>query len=500
MSWYHLGFAFFWALYSTGPFGNPGVAEVAAQTFGQTDPASIFTCGILQQASLIVSLVIYAVLDRRREKIEWRFGWVLGVALCIGLVMRWVAPYAGPAQLPVAYAGAVIIGAASGSFMLAWQAFFANAGAERAVVYIPLSAVLSVVLSEAISFLPAVLAAVCLAVLLPLAASASLMLGLREMKPYPAKPLTRQRAKALVSDTVLPVVCVCVVGFVWKVVARLNGASSSMEALAVAAGMVVAGLLVAAMGLFWRRDFDIMRLYQFIFPIVTGALLLPVFFGGEWMPFLSSILMCGFEILNLILIITCAAYAAKNSYRPSQVYVPCVGMSLVAMLAGDVAGFVAGTHALLDMTIMAGALFACAYLLAIVMSIVAFAQGRKARSNAAGNAGLVAAGGKASAETASAVAPGEGDGAAAASAGESSADRTVDKREQLEEAIAKLEPSEPVSKRELDVLEMYLQGYNVPTTAQKLFISENTVRSHTKNLYRKFGVHSRQELIELFAS
>lgn len=495
MSWYHFGFAFFWAFYSTGAFGNAAVAEAAAQTFGQVDPASVFACSVLQQASLIIALIAFAVLDRHREKVEWRFGWVLGVAVCLGYVMRWAAPSMGDAQLLVAYAGAIIVGVASAGFMLAWQSFFANEGPERAMVFVPLSAVLSVVFSGVLSVLPAAVVAICLALALPAAASASLMFCLREMQPYQAQPLTRPRAQSLVSDMVLPVVCVCVVGFVWKVVARLNGAISSMEAIAVAAGMVVAALLVAAMGLFQRRDFNIMRLYQFIFPIVTGALLLPVFLGGEWMPFLSSCLMCGFEVLNLILIITCAAYAHKHSLKPSQVYVPCVGLSLVAMLAGDIAGFVAGTHALLDMTIMAGALFACAYLLALVMSVVSFAQGRRVGPDASADAGVIVR----NLETASEAPTSTPGGSAGAVSETVEPEKPVDKREQLEAAIVELGPADPVSKREIDVLEMYLQGYNVPTTAQKLFISENTVRSHTKNLYRKFGVHSRQELIELFS-
>ncbi|MBE6473664.1 MAG: hypothetical protein E7Z99_08920 [Coriobacteriaceae bacterium] len=491
MSWYHFGFAFFWAFYSTGAYGNAAVAQAATQMFGGVDQTSIFACSVLQQASLIVALVVFAFLDRSRDKVDWRFGWVLGVAVGLGYVMRWVAPSMGNAQMVVACVGAITVGVASAGFMLAWQSFFANEGAERAMVFVPLSAVLSVVFSVVLSALPAVVVAVCLVLLLPAAASASLMLCLREMQPYQAQPFTAASARALVSDTVLPVVCVCVVGFVWKVVARLNGAISSMEAFAVAVGMVVAALLVAAMGLFQRRDFDIMRIYQFIFPIVTGALLLPVFLGGEWMPFLSSCLMCGFEVLNLILIITCAAYAHKHSLKASQVYVPCVGLSLVAMFAGDLAGFVAGTHALLDMTIMAGALFACAYLLALVMSIVSFAQGKRARADASADAGVIIRNAEAvdTAQT-GVVSPSEA----------TEPERPIDKREQLEGAIAELGPAEPVSKRELDVLEMYLQGYNVPTTAQKLFISENTVRSHTKNLYRKFGVHSRQELIELFSA
>ena len=44
---------------------------------------------------------------------------------------------------------------------------------------------------------------------------------------------------------------------------------------------------------------------------------------------------------------------------------------------------------------------------------------------------------------------------------------------------------------------LVLRGNNVPAVARKLYISENTVRDHMKSIYRKAGVHSRQELIDL---
>lgn len=40
-------------------------------------------------------------------------------------------------------------------------------------------------------------------------------------------------------------------------------------------------------------------------------------------------------------------------------------------------------------------------------------------------------------------------------------------------------------------------GYDIPTIAKKLFVSENTVRTHTKKVYAALDVHSKQELIEL---
>lgn len=46
-------------------------------------------------------------------------------------------------------------------------------------------------------------------------------------------------------------------------------------------------------------------------------------------------------------------------------------------------------------------------------------------------------------------------------------------------------------------LEFVSMGYTVARIAQERGVSENTVRTHTKGLYRKLDVHSKQEVIEL---
>ena len=51
--------------------------------------------------------------------------------------------------------------------------------------------------------------------------------------------------------------------------------------------------------------------------------------------------------------------------------------------------------------------------------------------------------------------------------------------------------------REQEVLQRLAMGQNRSSISRDLFISEETVKSHTKNIYRKLDVHSRQELIDL---
>lgn len=54
-----------------------------------------------------------------------------------------------------------------------------------------------------------------------------------------------------------------------------------------------------------------------------------------------------------------------------------------------------------------------------------------------------------------------------------------------------------LTERELDVFYLLAQGRTLPFIRDALSISRNTVDSHTKSIYRKLDVHSKQEIIDL---
>jgi LuxR family transcriptional regulator, maltose regulon positive regulatory protein len=54
---------------------------------------------------------------------------------------------------------------------------------------------------------------------------------------------------------------------------------------------------------------------------------------------------------------------------------------------------------------------------------------------------------------------------------------------------------EPLSERELDVLRLLATELNGPDIARELFISLNTVRTHTKNIFAKLGVNNRRAAV-----
>ena len=56
-------------------------------------------------------------------------------------------------------------------------------------------------------------------------------------------------------------------------------------------------------------------------------------------------------------------------------------------------------------------------------------------------------------------------------------------------------PSPRLTDREMEVLRLVAQGLNNRDIAKQLYISENTVKNHIRNIHEKLQVHSRMEAV-----
>jgi len=54
---------------------------------------------------------------------------------------------------------------------------------------------------------------------------------------------------------------------------------------------------------------------------------------------------------------------------------------------------------------------------------------------------------------------------------------------------------EPLSERELEVLQLIAEGLTNQEISSRLFLSLNTVKVHTRNIYSKLGAHSRTQAV-----
>lgn len=70
----------------------------------------------------------------------------------------------------------------------------------------------------------------------------------------------------------------------------------------------------------------------------------------------------------------------------------------------------------------------------------------------------------------------------------------------LEALCGDIAQAKGLSARETEVMVLLLHGHTKASIAKKLYISENTVRAHTKGVYSKLDVHSKQELVDYVES
>jgi LuxR family maltose regulon positive regulatory protein len=69
----------------------------------------------------------------------------------------------------------------------------------------------------------------------------------------------------------------------------------------------------------------------------------------------------------------------------------------------------------------------------------------------------------------------------------------ADQTESLRKQASQAELVEPLSERELEVLQLIAEGLTNPEIASRLFLSLNTVKVHTRNIYGKLGVNNRTQ-------
>ena len=306
----------------------------------------------------------------------------------------------------------------------------------------------------------------------------------KELSTASVRPVLVSVAGPLVVFLALEMVMGLVLSF-QAVDAAGDGSAAGAKTLATLAAYICLIVLVMR-----RRELpDIRLLFERLFPFFALALALLPFTSSAYGTLFSAVLvflqgMVGTSVLFLLL---------QSSREHGVPIVACVaGVSFVArasILAGLVVGWTIGVADGVDATarvlMVAGAAM-------YAMSLVLVWSLKTRRSGGAPGA-------DAQAEQGAGEALGEVQGAQVAQAAQTAdAVDVVDRPASFEETAARLAREHSLTAREEQVVALVACGRSAVYIAGELGIAPETVRSYLKSAYPKLGVHSKQELIDLF--
>lgn len=227
-----------------------------------------------------------------------------------------------------------------------------------------------------------------------------------------------------------------------------------------ALGIMTAGICLFVLAAKTRGGVDIKIIYEVAFPFVALAFLILPLLSDEcraaFMFVSTTIGTMGSTLLFLM------AFHVKDSYSlpATGMYGLFSGFMHIFLTMGLIAGFdeVDAQGDLVRYTVMACLLV---YVLFLVLAV-----GRRRISESSESAGIV----------------------------------FIGSEQAFERRCAEVAESAGLSSREEEIMALLSRGKSVNSIAEELVISVNTVRTHNKNLYRKLGVHTKGDLLELLVS
>ena len=441
-------------------------------------------------AILVVTACLFVVSWKRPSLMPRRTAYVCmallaGVNLLSGLGLLGELPDAAGVALITG-----VYGLGSAVPNAVWLALIAVLPAGECLLVIAAAYLLAGLVSPIFAVLPGVVG--CLAACVACVASIVLLARMpgetprdqdaeKELSTASVRPVLVSVAGPLVVFLALEMVMGLVLSF-QAVDAAGDGSAAGAKTLATLAAYICLIVLVIR-----RRELpDIRLLFERLFPFFALALALLPFTSSAYGTLFSAVLvflqgMVGTSVLFLLL---------QSSREHGVPIVACVaGVSFVArasILAGLVVGWTIGVADGVDATarvlMVAGAAM-------YAMSLVLVWSLKTRRSSGISGA-------DAQAEQGAGEALGEAQGVEGAPAAD--AVDVVDRPASFEETAARLAREHSLTAREEQVVALVACGRSAVYIAGELGIAPETVRSYLKSAYPKLGVHSKQELIDLF--
>lgn len=420
----------------------------------------------LSITNILTFFVIAAVGARGKHIAEKNVLLSATLAVSAGLILLLGQVFA-PA-FGLALASGACLGAGTTLLFLCWIRVFASMGtpsAKKVLVFgsalsfAPFSLYLATP-SEGILFAVFVMAFATLVLLYCVKESSE-----TEGKAPAAAAPTRESTQPLFK----PLLCIAMIGLIAAVISGIANTGTPSEPLDFTQQALLIHLqnIVSAsiMGVCWialKKDPSITATYTVVFPIIATTMLLFAVVPDPLHPMLSFLSSAFFVVFSMVVPMQSITIAQQRNLPIDFVYGLMAG---VLYLAEGIGSILIGSLQSAFASMVAQPLV-LAFLLLYACSLVMFFVLHKQKDGADTPERIIT---------------------------EQAAEQ---ERDILKEKAESLGASHGLTTRQIEVLNLVAHGYDAPSIAKKLFISENTVRTHLKRIYTLLNVHSKQEIID----
>lgn len=478
----HVGLAFFWAC-SMLTFRSSILLSGEANTPGFETLVVIVSF----VANMTTLLALAAWVENDPDRIDRLPSWPLPVLSVAGLLTI-VASGAigGPALLPLLLGGSALAGVGYGWFWGSWADCYGRMHPARTSFYLPVAFFLTAALFLGVSLLTENLGvpAVVLMIPLPLLSLACLKRCRAEEPDGRASRTdgTKRSLAALGSLLgliIASLVLSCLFGFVWEMTVFSVGSVNEAHLAPLVANLAVAAVVIALV-LYARKRIDLGIAYRIVVPVIVVLFAVLPFFWDTNPVALNIIMSASYGVFDVIiwsLVAACSYDFAVSGYIVGGIV---RALSILLRLVGIGIGYlimlVPGNASTLIVGLSIGALYV------LVMLGLFYALRRKRR----GWFGPILENDveiEAKDDKADAPAPNP-----------TPAAPETDERAELYQSLAE---DYGLTRREAEVLPYLARGRSAKVIAEALFVSESTVRTHTRRIFEKTDLHSKQQLIDL---
>lgn len=405
---------------------------------------------------------------------------VVGVTLSVAVLRVPGLAFGGvEASLLLALAAA-LLGSGDALLLVVWGRFCGTLPLRTTYLFVLLSYVVALVAEAVLTGLPPLVLLVgawAAFGAMPLLAGRS-MRGRRVNAARPERLAVVRALGSLWRPVLLAALFALLSNFMLLVSGQQTAEAASAQVTSSIVTLVVV-LVLLAPALVSARAVNIAAAYRIALPLATGGFLLLAFVWNGGGGVANSLVAMGWLIADIIS--WCMIAEAVRETRLPAFLLFGIGEASVSLmsLAGVALGFFFASRVGSEVVALLVLALVVVYLFSTVVLFVL-----KDRS-------LAALGGR---DGEQAAASASGSDAAVASA-EPAPVLIVEDR--VQRSCAVLAARAQLTPRETDVLGCLAQGRSTQYMAEYLCISENTVKSHVRNVYQKLGVHSKQDIIDI---